>query len=526
MNLFHFKFLSKQVAICLVLSAPLGCNRGQPHNDDHAHDEPQTAQITVWSERYEVFAEHQAPVAGEATTFITHVTDLLSSEPRRKGPVTFKFSQGDVSKEHSEPTPARDGIYLPGIVFPRAGDWALTLIVQAEHGDATVDLGAITVYADDHSAAHAVYPEEIEGVSFLKEQQWKILSRAEPATKRTLIERLRLPGRVRAKPGHRTTLTAPFSGHLVAPKGQAPLRQGSMCEVDQILALLRPSFSELAVRLTETSAEFGTAKVALIQAESAYLRTQKLAKLEAKSNRELQEAKLIYDSAKVRFEAASKLQSTFRQLGGESTSDVSALAEIRSPIKGVVDVVRNGPGEFVSEGQPIFTVIDPDTLWIEAHIPETKVSQLSSSMGAFMEIFGKPNVSYPITGEGRGELVSLGLQVDTVKRTVPIIYETLNPEGRLRLGQNVRLHVETSKMENALAVPETALVEEGDQLIAFVQVSGETFEKREVTTGIRDTGFVQIIDGIKSGDRVVTKGGYAMRLSSISGVIPAHGHAH
>jgi multidrug efflux pump subunit AcrA (membrane-fusion protein) len=63
-------------------------------------------------------------------------------------------------------------------------------------------------------------------------------------------------------------------------------------------------------------------------------------------------------------------------------------------------------------------------------------------------------------------------------------------------------------------------------LVAFVQVSGETFEKRELKVGIRDSGFVQVLEGIKAGERVVTKGAYAIRLSSISGVIPAHGHAH
>jgi multidrug efflux pump subunit AcrA (membrane-fusion protein) len=132
----------------------------------------------------------------------------------------------------------------------------------------------------------------------------------------------------------------------------------------------------------------------------------------------------------------------------------------------------------------------------------------------------------PITGDSRGQLLSLGLEVDASTRTVPLIYETTNPDNMFRIGQNIALHVETDRAENALAIPDKAIVEEGDQLIAFVQVSGEAFEKREIKTGIRDTGFVQVLDGIKEGERVVTKGAYAIRLSSISGVIPAHGHAH
>ena len=88
------------------------------------------------------------------------------------------------------------------------------------------------------------------------------------------------------------------------------------------------------------------------------------------------------------------------------------------------------------------------------------------------------------------------------------------------------LHVETAKATNTIAVPDSAMVEEDGQFVAFVQLAGETFEKREVNVGLRDTGFVQVLDGIKEGERVVTKGAYPIRLSSISGVIPAHGHAH
>lgn len=88
------------------------------------------------------------------------------------------------------------------------------------------------------------------------------------------------------------------------------------------------------------------------------------------------------------------------------------------------------------------------------------------------------------------------------------------------------VHVETSKVEDAVVIPESALVEEGDQLVAFVMISGETFDKRDLQVGARDSGRVQVLEGIREGERVVTKGAYAIRLSTLTGVIPAHGHAH
>ena len=62
--------------------------------------------------------------------------------------------------------------------------------------------------------------------------------------------------------------------------------------------------------------------------------------------------------------------------------------------------------------------------------------------------------------------------------------------------------------------------------IVFVQREGETFERRAVTLGPRSGDLVQITEGVKPGDRVVTKGAYLVRLASLSTSVPAHGHVH
>jgi hypothetical protein len=88
------------------------------------------------------------------------------------------------------------------------------------------------------------------------------------------------------------------------------------------------------------------------------------------------------------------------------------------------------------------------------------------------------------------------------------------------------IYLETAHVAEALAVPVSALVEEDGRAVAFVQVSGETFHKRELTVGVQDGAFVQVLTGLSAGERVVTKGVYAIRLASVSTTIPAHGHAH
>lgn len=507
-----------------------GCQPAHDHSaEEHAHEhehEERTAQITVWTDSHEVFAEHKAPVKEAITTFITHVTDLNTLEPRREGPVKFVMRQGDTVFEHTHPAPARAGIYLPGISFPKEGDWRVTLIIPAGGTNAMVDLGVVEVYADEHSAAHADIPDAPEGVSFLKEQQWKILSKVEPVTRRRVVQRVRAAAQVKPLPGHSTSVRPPIAGQLTAQAGQALPLPGQRVEAGQLLAYLKPNFSEVGSKIVEARAEFNLAKAALEQSETAFNRIKKLAASEAKSAREVQEAELALALAKTRYAAAVGLLATFKQAGDSTQPDGPLLLELRAPIAGVVNSVSAGVGEVVSPDQVLFTIIDARRVWLEARVPEASLSRLGETKEAALELSGKAGQFMPVTGTGQGRFVSLGMEVDAATRTVPLIYELPNADGNLRLGQSVTLHIETAQAQDAVAVPDTALVEEGGQLIAFVQLSGETFEKREVKVGVRDAGYVQVLEGIKEGERVVTKGAYAIRLSSISGVIPAHGHAH
>ena len=522
-----------EIGLGLVASLGLvvfsGCKGGNgAAHDDHAHDgEPKTAQITVFGERHEIFAEHRLVVAATPTKFVTHVTDLKSLEPRRDGAVRFQLRLGQEPPiDQVEKSPTRAGIYEAMLTFPKAGEWSVTLVVPTEDGEKTIPFPPVRVFGDAHDAEHAEVADPPSGISFLKEQQWKIVSRTEPVARHRIVERVRVAARVRAKPGFSATIVAPVSGQLAAPGGQTLPQLGQRVVAGQLLALLKPDFSEAAAKVAEADGEFTTAKASLDQAEVAYNRTKKLAAEQAKSPREMQEAELAYQTAKARYAAAAGLLATFKQAGGVSSPDAPLLMELRAPIAGVLNSMAAGPGEVVTAAQPVFTVLNPELVWIEARIPEASVARLSTGKDALIELPGEPGKFTPATGEGRGRLVALGLEVDAATRTVPLIYEMANSTNALRVGQSVNLHVETARAEDALAILDAAIVEEDGRPIAFVQVAGETFEKRDLTLGIRDGNWVQVLSGIAAGERVVTKGAYAVRLASVSSAIPAHGHVH
>ena len=125
-----------------------------------------------------------------------------------------------------------------------------------------------------------------------------------------------------------------------------------------------------------------------------------------------------------------------------------------------------------------------------------------------------------------GRLVSVANFVDPRSRTVKVIYEMGNRSRHLAVGQAVSMRLFHSTATEAPAIPESALVDDGGRPIVFVQTGGESFERRPVTLGERQSGRVQVTAGVAPGERVVTRGAYLIRLASMSTQAPAHGHAH
>lgn len=544
-------------ASLLLFSLTASCSSSKtadPGDHGPAEEEEKAAQISVWNERHEIFLEHSFIVAGQPTTFVTHVSDLVTLEPRREGPVTFVLSSaGQEPIEHVDPKPARAGIYTPKLTFPKAGEWLVSLRIPVGGTEDVVLLPKFAVYASKAEAAAAPEAEAPEGISFLKEQQWKILSKTEPLQKRPMIQRLRLPAAVAAPPGSKAIVLSPVAGRLQAPQGKNMPTVGDKVQAGQILALVLPplaggdllAFSgnqqqletlemELTARWAEAEANIIRARAAAEQAEQTLARTKKLFEQQAKSKRELEEAEFAQKSAKANLDAALALKKPYDEAKARLENRPRLLdirdgfpgVEIKAPISGTVTEVGATVGEHVSSERPLFRILEPSSVFIEARISESDLGRLGSSWGATYETPAARGKFVPILGEGGGRFVYLGHEVDPRTRTLPVIYQVPNPDGRLRVGMALSLYLETAETHEGLALPEVAVVDEDGKPICFVQISGETFQKRDLVLGIRDSGFVQVLSGIAEGERVATKGAYAIRLASVSNVIPAHGHAH
>jgi multidrug efflux pump subunit AcrA (membrane-fusion protein) len=129
------------------------------------------------------------------------------------------------------------------------------------------------------------------------------------------------------------------------------------------------------------------------------------------------------------------------------------------------------------------------------------------------------------TEEMNGKVISFGKSTSENASFIPITFEIDNI-GNIIPGSVAEVFLKSTAIPDALVIPSSALMEELGNFFVFVQTGGETFEKREIKLGGNDGKYVQVLSGLKEGERVVTKGAYAIKLASASGAIPEHGHSH
>ncbi len=124
-----------------------------------------------------------------------------------------------------------------------------------------------------------------------------------------------------------------------------------------------------------------------------------------------------------------------------------------------------------------------------------------------------------------GKILSYGKTVGNKANYLPVYFEIDN-KGKLLSGSFVEVFLKTIPVENALVIPQQAIMEDYENHYVFVQTAGESFEKRNVKIGISDGMLAQILSGVNEGEWVVTKGAYQVKMASMSSAIPAHGHSH
>jgi RND family efflux transporter MFP subunit len=206
---------------------------------------------------------------------------------------------------------------------------------------------------------------------------------------------------------------------------------------------------------------------------------------------------------------------------GKSMPSSSNLVQLEAPIPGTIVDSSAVAGSFRASRDTLFRIVDTRKVWVRGEVFENDLTELESMDGAYLELPGLK--SFDI---GASDLVHVGARIEAGSRTLPVIWEVPNANGEIRLGALGRLSIHTGRKIDALAVPQSAVLLEENRSVVYLQLGGETFERRIVKTGVEDQEWVEILEGLEAGERVVTTGSYDVALAARSSELPDHGHVH
>lgn len=508
-------------AVLLVLAT---CGGAPPEPTDEAPlDLRESVELTRWSARSELFMEYPELQVGNSSRFAVHLTDLASFRPLEAGRVAIELDHGDGTVERFvTDAPSQPGIFGITVQPERAGSPSLAIRVQSPALQDLHQLGLVRVHGKsatfDSPGSGSDPADATATVAFLKEQQWTMEFATQLVEGSVMQQSLRVPAIVEPRSGGRLVVTAPVAGRLLASVRMPGL--GTVVERGELLGEIVPHWAGSPDR-TALQLAIDEAKVALEAATRQRQRAERLLAVGAVPERRLEDAEADEAVALARLAASEQRMAHYEASRRDDPHKESLSSfSVRAHLEGVVTAVHATQGAHVEEGDVLLELAATETVHVSAALPEARAAVLRSLRGAEIEL-ADGGMVLPV-----GELVSTAMVVDPQTRTLKATYLADNSGRRLAIGQSVIVRLFTADTVVAPAVPESALVDDGGRTVVYVQTGGESFERRQVELGNRTGENVQVTAGLRVGERVVTKGAYLLRLSSMSPQAPAHGHVH
>ena len=529
----------------LFLSFSGACH-SHPHEQEQ---EDETIAVTLWINSFELFMEYPPLKVGESARFAAHLTNLNTFEPVVRGPVTFQFRSADrVVKEVTVEEPLLPGIFAFEVSFDHPATLILDVIVDDISQTGTIRPSPIQIYkADDEIPPIEEVLVQGDRVAYSKEQQWKLPFRTEVASRHTLRESVSLSGKVLARPGGDFRVVPPLAGRFIAPASGPPVL-GQSVRRGELLGWIEPPLSapvEVAMEsarvqtelsLAQFKGEITGARAQVVQrnteldlARKEKERAERLFGIEAVSQRRLEMAQSALAITEANVEASQEsllmlLKAQKRLEGGEERD---GMAEHKFPLyapgSGTVAESRAAAGAFAGQQETLLRIVDLSRVWIRAEVHETDLSDVRDVTGARVVL---PDGTTLEVSRGRDRLLLKGDVVDPDTRTFPIVWEVANSDRKLKVGLLLEIQVLTTEEVGTIAVPSSSVLREENKSIVYVQVAGETLDRRIVETGLQDGELIQIRAGLSLGDRVVVDGGYEVGLAALSTYGAGEGHVH
>jgi RND family efflux transporter MFP subunit len=498
--------------IILIALLAASCQSTEEHG--HAHDaagghideagEIPRVDYTRWTDKTELFVEFPVLVVGKTSRFAAHFTVLKNHKPVREGSVTVSLVKEGKGIRHTVEAPSSPGIFSPSLQPKTTGSYQLMFDIKTPQYQDRIVINDIRVFADAEEAISAVGNEEDGGaISFLKEQAWKIDFQTAPVVSGEIYDVIKTSGVWKAAPGAIRSLSANASG--VVSFAMDNLTEGTEIKQGQVLMTI----SSKGLTSNNLQTEIEQARANFEQAKAEYERKKQLYESKIVPKAELEQVESKYKVAKSNYETLKAGYSA----GGK---------QVTAPFDGYVKSISISNGDFVSQGAQLLTIGSHRTSLLETQVSASYASVLQNIQNVFYQ---KENGQWSSIQASGGSVLSVGKEVESTKPLLSV-YAQITEEIKMPEGSFTEVEIAYGEPKQAVLIPEAALLEDYGSYSVIVQLSGESFERRPVMIGRSNGEFTEITEGLETGEVVVARGAYQVKMASVSGSTPAHGHEH
>jgi HlyD family secretion protein len=185
---------------------------------------------------------------------------------------------------------------------------------------------------------------------------------------------------------------------------------------------------------------------------------------------------------------------------------------ITVPFSGEITHKYVDAGALVSPSTPLVTLVHTETLKVMANVLEKDISLVKLGMKVRIQTEAFPDRSFD------GRIIRMNSALDTATRTLQTEIHIPNAGKMLRPGMFAKIEIALSNRIGTLTIPKVALVEDGKDRVVFVVENNQALRK-SILTGIEQDETVEVLQGLREGDRIVTKGQGSLKDHSVVRVI-------
>ncbi len=241
----------------------------------------------------------------------------------------------------------------------------------------------------------------------------------------------------------------------------------------------------------------------LVTIDSAEYQAQLAASsAEAKLNlQRMARAEELYRKGFISSQALDEARGNLDKTAARQSEDRARLAktEIRAPFSGVMGLRQVSPGAYVQPGKDIARLENISAIKLDFRVPEVYLGKLRQNQEAAVKVDAYPGDLF------KGRIYAIEPGIDEQTRTALVRARIPNPGLKLRPGMFARVGLTLGSRDNALIVPEQAIVPKGQNTFVFRVMEGKA-QLTRVQTGSRNAGEVEITEGVTAKDTVVTDG--------------------